>query len=140
MSQEELMDEGKYANEESQEAAEAEVPEIDFERAALLLGIMKDVTTVGPMNSYIFGEAAEELKYINEDCRRRALARADVIHRQEAEAAQARAQELKTANEETVRKEKEREERERIAREAPQVVEDDDHSPNGVTLVDRRGA
>lgn len=127
-SQEELMDDGEYTNDEAREAAEAEVPEIDLDRAAALLGLVEKCANIGPMMSYIAGEAGEELKEINEQCRQRALARADVIRRQEAEAGQARQLELQQAQEQE------------------QANKEFDPAPTGPqlegapTVVDRRGA
>lgn len=59
--------------------------DIDFDRAALLFNIMEKAATVGPMMSSISGEAGEELKHINEDCRQNALERADERRREEAD-------------------------------------------------------
>lgn len=57
--------------------------EIDFERAATLLDIMQKVANVGPMMTSIAGEAGEELKAINEDCRQNARERAEEIRANE---------------------------------------------------------
>lgn len=57
--------------------------EIDFERAAMLLDVMQKVANVGPMMMSISGEAGEELKAINEDCKENARERADEIRANE---------------------------------------------------------
>lgn len=62
--------------------------DIDFERAALLMDIQSKVANVGVMNASIAGEAAEELKAINEACRQNAAERADKIRAEEQVAAQ----------------------------------------------------
>lgn len=59
--------------------------DIDFDRAGMLLDVMAKCVNIGPMMSYIQGEAGEELKAINEDCRQNALERADDRRREEAD-------------------------------------------------------
>lgn len=58
--------------------------DIDFDRAGMLLDVMAKCVNIGPMMSYIQGEAGEELKAINEDCHQNALERADDRRREEA--------------------------------------------------------
>lgn len=57
--------------------------DIDFERAALLMGIMEKQANVSPMLTSISGEASQELKAIAEDCRQNAIERADAIRKEE---------------------------------------------------------
>lgn len=66
------------------------IKKIDFERAGLLMDIMAKVATVGEMNNSIAGEAGEELKAINEDCRLNGVERADKIRKEEQAAEQKR--------------------------------------------------
>jgi hypothetical protein len=51
--------------------------DIDFERAALLMSVIKDVTNVSPMDTNILGEAQQELREINELCKENARERAE---------------------------------------------------------------
>lgn len=64
--------------------------EIDFERASTLLTVMEKCANVGPMMTNISGEAGEELKAINEDCKANARERADKIRAEEQVAEQKR--------------------------------------------------
>lgn len=66
--------------------------EINFGRAAMLLDIMQKVANVGPMMTSIGGEAGEELKAINEDCKTNGRERADKIRQEEQVAEQQRLQ------------------------------------------------
>lgn len=69
--------------------------DIDFERAALLMGIMEKQVNVSPMLTSISGEASQELKEIAEDCRQNAAERAAQIREEEQVAEQQRLEAVK---------------------------------------------
>lgn len=74
--------------------------EIDFERAGMLLDVVAKCVNIGPMMSYIQGEAGEELKAINEDCHANAQERADERRREEADRITQQQAELAAAEDE----------------------------------------
>lgn len=73
--------------------------DIDFERAALLMGIMEKQANVSPMLTSISGEAAQELKEIAEDCRQNGAERAARIREEEQVAEQQRLEAVEAAKE-----------------------------------------
>lgn len=77
--------------------------EIDFDRAALLMGIMEKQANVSPMLTSISGEAAQELKGIAEDCRQNGLERADKIRQEEQVAEAQRLEAVKAQDEENAK-------------------------------------
>lgn len=62
------------------------------------MSVMEKVSTTGVMMSSISGEASEELKAINEDCRANALERADERRREEADRETANQAQLRADN------------------------------------------
>lgn len=85
--------------------------DIDFERAAMLMGVMEKQVSISPMMTSIFGEASAELKEINRLAKENADERAEKI-RAEEQVAQQKVLETQKAD-------REREERDGANRQQP---------------------
>lgn len=81
--------------------------DIDYERAALLMDIQSKVANISPLNTAIAGEAAAELKEINEEAKENAVERAEEAKRIEAEEAEQAAIRQREAEDEVKRNENE---------------------------------
>lgn len=72
-----MTDEDKTIDQQTYDAVESDIKDFDFDRTAMLMGIIEKVTTVAPKNTAIMGLAQAELERMNVQAQEVARKRAE---------------------------------------------------------------